>query len=141
MIFAGFPPTIAYGGTSLVTTAPAATIAPSPISIGPTNRALFPIHTKSRITIFFFITVKSYGIAPPQIVIMVISNHHTLYSRMKIITDCNTTSSLNVHSIKVTIIADSGITIKMARIINCEVNSTLKDLPFSPISPVISLGS
>ena len=28
---AGFPPTIVYGGTSLLTTDPAATIAPSPI--------------------------------------------------------------------------------------------------------------
>lgn len=42
-IFAGFPPTIAYGGTSFTTTAPAATIAPRPIVTPDKIKALVAI--------------------------------------------------------------------------------------------------
>ena len=43
---AGTPPTIAYGGISFVTTAPAATIAPSPIFLHEFNiMAFLPIQT------------------------------------------------------------------------------------------------
>ena len=42
---AGTPPTIAYGGTSLTTTAPAATQAPLPICTPPFIRTCEPIHT------------------------------------------------------------------------------------------------
>jgi hypothetical protein len=41
--FAGTPPTIEYGGTSLVTTALAKTTAPSPIVTPPTIKAPSPI--------------------------------------------------------------------------------------------------
>jgi hypothetical protein len=45
IIFAGFPSTIAYGGISLVTTAPAAITAPSPITTPDKIIALVPIQT------------------------------------------------------------------------------------------------
>ena len=44
MIFAGMPPTTVNGGTSLVTTAPAAMTAPSPICTPCNIIALGPIH-------------------------------------------------------------------------------------------------
>jgi len=59
MIFAGFPAARHFGGISLVTIAPAAITAPSPI-VTPFNMiALAPIHTLSSIMtlasfIFFF---------------------------------------------------------------------------------------
>ena len=45
MSFAGTPPTTMLGGTSFVTTAPAATIAPSPMVTPGVMVALAPIHT------------------------------------------------------------------------------------------------
>ena len=45
MTFAGTPPTMAYGGTSLVTTAHAPTTAPFPIVTPPITTTLLPIHT------------------------------------------------------------------------------------------------
>ena len=67
--FAGLPPTIAKGGTSFVTTEPAATIAPSPILTFPTINTLFPSHTQSPIVMFFlcmcnhrgFLHLHNYG--------------------------------------------------------------------------------
>lgn len=56
---AGFPPTIAYFGTSLTTTLPAAIIAPSPIVTLPTMVTLFPNHTQSPIRIVFKSIVSS----------------------------------------------------------------------------------
>ena len=47
IIFAGFPPTMANGGIFLVTTLPAAMMAPSPIVVFPQIRTLLPIHTLS----------------------------------------------------------------------------------------------
>ena len=45
MNFAGTPPTTVFASTSFVTTAPAATIAPSPIVTPGNIVALEPIHT------------------------------------------------------------------------------------------------
>ena len=47
IILAGFPPTIAYGGTSFVTTAPAAIIAPFPMVTPEHIIAPNPIQTSS----------------------------------------------------------------------------------------------
>ena len=51
MIRAGTPATIVLGGTSLVTTAPAATIAPSPMLTPGNTVAWLPIHTRLPMTI------------------------------------------------------------------------------------------
>lgn len=45
MTFAGTPPTMAYGGTSLVTTEPAAITEPVPIQIPDFNNTSCPIQT------------------------------------------------------------------------------------------------
>jgi len=45
MSLAGMPPTIVFGATSFVTTAPAATTAPSPMVTPASTVALAPIHT------------------------------------------------------------------------------------------------
>lgn len=53
MILAGFPPTIAYGGTSFTTTEPIAMMAPSPICTFPEMVTSEPNHTKSSIITCF----------------------------------------------------------------------------------------
>ena len=52
IIFAGFPPTIEYGGTSLVTTEPFPTITPSPIFIPGKIVTSSPIQTSFPIVVF-----------------------------------------------------------------------------------------
>ena len=47
MTRAGTPPTVAPGGTSRVTTAPAPTVAPSPIVTPPSTTARWPRNTPS----------------------------------------------------------------------------------------------
>ena len=61
-IFAGFPPTIAYGGTSFTTTAPAATIAPRPIVTPDKIKALVAIQTSSSTIIGPFVYPSSFPI-------------------------------------------------------------------------------
>lgn len=51
MILAGTPPIIAYGGTSFVTTAPAAITAPSPTVMPGSKLTFAPIHTSFPMTI------------------------------------------------------------------------------------------
>ena len=50
---AGLPATMEYGATSLVTTAPAATTAPSPIFTPRMMVAFIPIQTSFPIIVFF----------------------------------------------------------------------------------------
>lgn len=58
IILAGTPPTMAYGGTSLVTTAWANITAPSSIVIPPTRKAPSPIHTSFPISTAILYCVK-----------------------------------------------------------------------------------
>ena len=55
IILAGIPPTIAYGGTFLFTTARAKTTAPSPIITPPNNKAPSPIQQSEPILTSIFL--------------------------------------------------------------------------------------
>ena len=57
MVLAGTPPTIVYGATSLVTTAPAAMMLWCPMFTPLVITALAPIHTSSSMVISAVVTV------------------------------------------------------------------------------------